>query len=195
MADVTRSLVDRIELARCGDSAALGELLDEFRPYLRVLAQRMVDGRLAGRIDASDVVQQTFLSAVRKFPEFTGDSVDALIAWLVQIHEHNLIDMARRHIVAERRAVGREESELEADIIDPAELSSPSRRLMRGESAVKLAQALSRLPEDQAEAVRLRHLDGWPLAEIASRMRKTDTAVASLLYRGMKNLRAMLIDV
>lgn len=195
MAGITGSLADRIELARRGDAEALGALLEEFRPYLRVLAMRAMDGRLAGRIDASDVVQQTFLSAVRKFPEFTGDSAELLIAWLVQIHERNLIDMARRHVAAERRSVGREASERNSDPIDPSELTSPSQRLMRGENAVRLAKALARLPEDQAEAVRMRHLDGWTLERIADRMGKTDTAIASLLYRGMKNLRGILIEL
>jgi RNA polymerase sigma-70 factor, ECF subfamily len=193
MTSPTESLADKIELARQGDAVVLGELLDEFRPYLRILAERAMDGRLAGRIDASDVVQQTFLSAVRKFPEFEGSTTETLVAWLVQIHERNLIDNARRHIAAERRSVTREESVAD-ERLDPVELTSPSQRLMRGESAVKLARALSRLPDDQAEAVRLRHLDGWTLNEIAERMAKTDTAVASLLYRGMKNLRALLLD-
>ena len=193
MTSPTESLADKIELARHGDAVVLGELLDEFRPYLRILAERAMDGRLAGRIDASDVVQQTFLSAVRKFPEFEGSTTETLVAWLVQIHERNLIDNARRHIAAERRSVTREESVAD-ERLDPVELTSPSQRLMRGESAVKLARALSRLPDDQAEAVRLRHLDGWTLNEIAERMAKTDTAVASLLYRGMKNLRALLLD-
>jgi RNA polymerase sigma-70 factor (ECF subfamily) len=66
---------------------------------------------------------------------------------------------------------------------------------MRGENAVRLAKALARLPEDQAEAVRMRHLDGWTLERIADRMGKTDTAIASLLYRGMKNLRGILIEL
>lgn len=192
MVDSTDSLIERLRQARDGDSTALGELLDEFRPYLRVLAERAMDGRLAGRIDASDVVQQTYLSAVRKFDEFTGDDADALAGWLQLIHERNLIDTARKHIQADMRSVDREATVVELDPIEDVELTSPSQRLMRGENAVRLARALIHLPDDQCQAVRLRHLDGWSLEDIAQRMKRSKRAVAGLLHRGMENLRERL---
>lgn len=192
MVETTDSLIKRLQQARGGDTDALGELLDEFRPYLRLLAQRAMDGRLAGRIDSSDVVQQTYLSAVRKFDEFTGVDADALAGWLQLIHERNLIDTARKHLVAEKRAVGREETLSEAESLNDVELTSPSQRLMRGERAVRLAAALAQLPDDQADAVRLRHLDGETLENIALKLDRSERAVAGLLYRGMTNLRKVL---
>lgn len=193
MVETTDSLIKRLQKARDGDSDALGALLDEFRPYLKLLAQRAMDGRLAGRIDSSDVVQQTYLSAVRKFDEFSGDDADALAGWLQLIHERNLIDTARKHLEAEKRAVSREETLIESEPLDDMELTSPSQRLMKGESAVRLARALALLPDDQSEAVRLRHLDGWPLDKIAERMNRSKRAVAGLLYRGLENLRDRLV--
>jgi len=192
MVETTDSLIKRLRQARDGDSDALGALLDEFRPYLKLLAQRAMDGRLAGRIDSSDVVQQTYLSAVRKFDEFSGDDADALAGWLQLIHERNLIDTARKHLVAEKRSVGREETLIETEALDDVELTSPSQRLMKGESAVRLAGALAFLPDDQSEAIRLRHLDGWSLEKIAERMDRSKRAVAGLLHRGLENLRNRL---
>jgi len=192
MVETTDSLVKRLRQARNGDSDALGALLDEFRPYLKLLAQRAMDGRLAGRIDSSDVVQQTYLSAVRKFDDFIGEDADALAGWLQLIHERNLIDTARRHLVAEKRTVGREETLIETEALDDVELTSPSQRLMKGERAVRLAGALAFLPDDQSEAIRLRHLDGWPLEKIAERMDRSKRAVAGLLHRGLENLRNRL---
>jgi RNA polymerase sigma-70 factor, ECF subfamily len=192
MVETTDSLIKRLRQARDGDTDALGALLDEFRPYLKLLAQRAMDGRLAGRIDSSDVVQQTYLSAVRKFDEFSGDDADALAGWLQLIHERNLIDTARKHLVAEKRSVGREETLIETEALDDVELTSPSQRLMKGESAVRLARALAFLPDDQSEAIRLRHLDGWSLEKIAGRMDRSKRAVAGLLHRGLENLRDKL---
>ncbi len=189
MVETSDSLIKRLQQARGGDANALGQLLDQFRPYLKLMAQRAMDGRLAGRIDSSDVVQQTYLSAVRKFDEFNGEDADALAGWLRLIHERNLIDTARKHLEAEKRAVGREETLIEAEPLADVELTSPSQRLMQGESAVRLARALAFLPHDQAEAVRLRHLDGWPLEKIAERMDRSKRAVAGLLHRGLENLR------
>jgi RNA polymerase sigma-70 factor (ECF subfamily) len=150
MADSLNSSRDsRLQRAKQGDEAALGELLDEFRPYLRLLAVRALDDRMAGRVDASDVVQQTCLSAVRRFTEFTGDDVEGLIGWLRVIHEHNLVDTARKHLEAERRSVRREEPDAAPDRLAIEELTSPSHRLMKGERAVELARWLSTLPADQ----------------------------------------------
>jgi RNA polymerase sigma-70 factor (ECF subfamily) len=63
---------------------------------------------------------------------------------------------------------------------------------MRDEQAVRLAAALAKLPDDQSEAVRLRHLEGFTLAELAARFSRSEDAVAALLKRGLENLRKRL---
>jgi RNA polymerase sigma-70 factor (ECF subfamily) len=194
MVESTGSLLERLKQAREGNSSALGLLLDEFRPYLRFLADRAVDRRLSGRVDASDIVQQTYLSAVRKFDEFTGEDADTLVAWLRMIHERNLIDTVRRHLEAEKRSVNRESADVAVEPLQDIEMTSPSQRLMHGENAVRLARELSLLPDEQAEAVRRRYLDGWSLDEIAARMDRSKRAVASLLYRGLENLRERMAN-
>jgi RNA polymerase sigma-70 factor, ECF subfamily len=194
MTDTAENLSSLLQQAQGGNDQALGVLLDEFRPYLRLLAQRAMDGRLAGRLDGSDVVQQTYLSAVRRFSDFSGDSPEQLAAWLQKIHERNLIDTARKHIEAERRSVNAEATQVEVEPLVESELSTPSQRLMRGENAVRLARAIGRLPDDQAEAVRLRHLDAWSIPDIAERMTRSPRAVIALLHRGITNLRKQLTD-
>ena len=67
--------------------------------------------------------------------------------------------------------------------------SSPSQRAMQDERAVELARVLEKLPENQREAVRLRHLEGWSLAQIADHMNRTEAATVGLIKRGMQNLR------
>lgn len=194
MSRIGRTLDSLLQRAVQGDQQALGRLLDEFRPWLRLLAQRALDGRLAGRIDGSDIVQQTYLSAVRQFSEFQGNTTQELSAWLQKIHERNLIDETRRHIGAEKRAVTAEAQNVDVDVLAEADFISPSQRLLIGENAVRLARAISRLPDDQALAVRLRHLDAWPLEKIAERMDRSQGAVVALLHRGITNLRKFLTE-
>lgn len=190
MSDADGNLDSLLQRAISGDEQSLGRLLDEFRPWLRLLAQRFLDQRLGGRIDDSDVVQQTYLSAIRRFGEFRGSSTEELAAWLRAIHERNLIDETRKHLGTEKRAIGREETPNE--ISQLVTETSPSQRLMQGESAVQLAKAITAIPEDQATAVRLRHLEGWSLDQIAEHMQRTDRSVANLLHRGLANLRGKL---
>jgi RNA polymerase sigma-70 factor (ECF subfamily) len=52
-----------------------------------------------------------------------------------------------------------------------------------------LAQAVETLPEDQREAIRLRYLEGWSLAQIAEHFDRSQVAVAGLLKRGLRGLR------
>ncbi len=193
------SLDQLVERARRGDADALGTMLAKYRPYLRVLAQRHLDSAVKVRVDESDVVQQTCLEAHRDLTQFRGQDEREFLAWLKRILEHNIAQTVERHVRAQKRDVKRVKS-LDAshaqmprarDAI-PGDVSSPSQRVMRGEAAIRLARALEALPDDQREAVRLRHLEGLPLADIATRMQRSEVAVAGLMKRGLKKLREQL---
>jgi RNA polymerase sigma-70 factor (ECF subfamily) len=73
-----------------------------------------------------------------------------------------------------------------------AGLSSPSEKAIRGEEEQRLTEALTTLPADQREAIRLRHLEGWALADIARRLSRSPAATAGLIKRGMQTLRRRL---
>ncbi len=58
--------------ARTGDGAALGELLELYENYLRLLARLQIGRRLQSKVDPADLVQETFLEAHRHFALFRG---------------------------------------------------------------------------------------------------------------------------
>ncbi len=191
------SLLELIQRARSGDSAALGELLEKHRDQLRILAERDLSDRLRRRVDASDIVQQTFLIAHRCFEQFRGESDPELTAWLRQILNQNVQEVVRRNVQSQNRDVTQEVSLQSAGTtslpFDPAGTDpTPSRLVARSEAASELLVALDSLPEEQREAVRLKHLDGWSVAEIAQSLRKSEAAVAGLLRRGVVALREKL---
>jgi RNA polymerase sigma-70 factor (ECF subfamily) len=185
--------------ARCGDPEAIGQMLETCRGHLRTLARRQLSGRVAVRVDASDVVQQTFLEAHQSFEQFRGQAEPELVAWLEGILGHAVAKTIRRHVMAKKRAVQRERplDAVESNGSTPrheldAGHSTPSQRAMRGEDEERLARALETLPEDQREAVHLRHLEGWSLADISRRLGRTSAATAGLIKRGMQALRKQL---
>jgi RNA polymerase sigma-70 factor, ECF subfamily len=198
MAENDAGIEAMIRMAQSNDHDALGRLLENYRAYLRILAQRQIGSPLARRVDASDVVQQTFLEAQRDFGRFLGVTEPELISWLTRILERNLAETIRNHAVTAKRAVGREQPlgrAADATIAWQnlsASQSSPSQRAMRGEEAIRLARALEALPDDQREAVRLRHLEGWSLEQIAQHLEKSLAATAGLIKRGVQNLRERL---
>ena len=173
--------------------------LEGFRQYLLLLARVRLDRRLLGKLDASDVVQQTLLEAHQAQGQFRGDTIAVQAAWLRQILARNLANAVRDLGRAKRDA--RRERSLDVALDDSAsrlegwlaaEQTSPSQKAMRQERAIRLAEALAQLPEAQREAVILRHWHGLSLLEIGRELDCTTAAVTGLLHRGLKNLRKQL---
>jgi len=173
--------------------------LDAYRPYLRLIARLQFDPRLRGKLDPSDLVQQTYVRALQALEQFRGQSDAELAAWLRQILARTLAN-AVRDLHRDKRDVNREHSleaaveqssaRLEAWLRDSQ--SSPSQQAERNEALLRLAAALENLPEAQGEAVILHHLHNWTLDAIATHLGRTPAAVAGLIKRGMKQLRQEL---
>jgi len=185
--------------ARAGDAQALGRLLELYRNYLRLVARAMIGQALRARLDASDLVQETFLKAHREFRQFLGTSEPELTAWLRQILVHTLANQARHHrrrgrdyhrdepleVLLERSSSG-----VQRALAAP--LSSPSSIVSRREQAVLLADALEKMPADYREVFLMRNLEHIPFAEIAVRMGRSVGAARMLWTRTIKKLSQVL---
>ncbi|MGB7949921.1 MAG: sigma-70 family RNA polymerase sigma factor [Candidatus Binatia bacterium] len=177
------------------DPEAADRLLALYRPVLKLIAEQMVGPVLQRREDASDIVQRTELEAYAAFEQFQGASEAEFSGWLKQILRRNITNLVRDNRAA-KRDVRREqyldaaEGSVSVTWMQPAGRgTTPSQRLIKAENAVNLARALDELPEQQATAVRMRHLEGRGIDEIAASMNKTPAATAGLLRRGMQALR------
>jgi RNA polymerase sigma-70 factor (ECF subfamily) len=175
--------------------------LDRYRQYLRVLAGFQVGPLLAGKLDASDVVQEALLKAHQKRGQFRGQTEGEQLAWLRRILANTLADLHRRY------ARGKRDAGLERSLEQALQHSSlclgkllADDQPAPGDSAseqtrqVRLAEALAELPESQRMALTLRYLDDPPysLAEIARRLDRTEKAAAGLVCRGLETLRRSL---
>jgi RNA polymerase sigma-70 factor (ECF subfamily) len=172
---------------------------ERFRGYLHALARLHLDPALAAKLDASDLVQQTLLKAYQAREQFRGTTSGEMAAWLRRILARTLAD-AQRDLHRGKRDVTRERS-LEAALDETscrlelwlaAEQTSPSMQADRNERWLALADALAELPDDQREALVLKHCEGRSVADIAARLGRTPAAVAGLLRRGLEQLRGRL---
>ncbi len=199
------STTELVIASKGGNNEALGHLLEQYRGYLLMLAHRYLSERLRGRVDPADIVQLTYLEAKRDLSSFRGETPAEFAAWLRGMLKNNVATAVTRHITTKKRSLKREvdgsppgagNDSFEGGWIQqlPGSTTSPSGIAIRAEAVMALLEALHHLPETQAEAIRLRYMEGLPLADIVERMGKTDTAVAGLLKRGLQKLRTLLSD-
>jgi RNA polymerase sigma-70 factor (ECF subfamily) len=180
------------------DPDAADRLLELYRPVLKLMAEQMVGPGLQRREDASDIVQRTTLEAFAAFEQFRGQSEPEFSAWLNQILRRNVSNLVRDNRAAKRdvrkeQYLDAAETSVSVTWMQPAgKGTTPSQRVIRAEAALNLAQAIDELPEQQRIAVRMRHLEGLAIDEIATAMDKTPAAVAGLVRRGLQSLREQL---
>jgi RNA polymerase sigma-70 factor (ECF subfamily) len=186
--------------ARAGEGIALGQLLELYRNYLALLARYQIGRRLQRKVDASDLIQETFLEAYRDFPRFRGTTEAELLSWLRRILASNLANLVDHYCGTRRRDV-RLEQEL-ADELEQssragpwglvAGQSSPSHQAARREQGVILADALARLPADYSRVLILRHLEELSFPQVAERMARSVHSVKNLWARALARLRQAL---
>jgi RNA polymerase sigma-70 factor (ECF subfamily) len=175
-----------------------GLAFEQFREYLHFLARQHL-GEGWGKLEASDIVQQTLLEAHRKRDQFRGHTAAEMAAWLRQMLAYALADAlraatrAKRDVTRERSLeAALEQSSVRLEAWLAAEQSSPSQQANRNEQIRRLAEALERLPDAQREAVVLHYWQDWTVAAIGRHLGRTPAAVAGLLKRGLAQLRQHL---
>jgi RNA polymerase sigma-70 factor (ECF subfamily) len=177
----------------------LGQLLELYHNYLLLLARVQIGRRLQSKVDAADLVQETFLEAHRHFAQFRGTTEGELVSWLRHILAANLANLVR-HYCTRRRDI-RLERELAAELDQSSRLldegfvaqgSTPSQRAAHREQAVLLADALRQLPDDYREVLILRHLEELSFPELARRLGRSVGSVQKLWVRGLADLRRVL---
>lgn len=189
-----------LQEAKAGDTEQLGQLLEQYRRYLRLLARIEIGRNLQAKLDASDLVQDTLLEAHRNFPRFRGANETQFVCWLRQIMAANLSNLLRRYLGTQGRDV-RLERDMAIRLDQSSRLldrglfdrgSSPSHQASRREQAVLLADALERLPDDYRDVIVLRHLEGLTFPEVSQRMGRSLDSVEKLWVRGLAQLRRVM---
>ncbi len=192
--DIETAIVDAL---RSGDRDVQGRVLAQYEPWMRLLARYQMETRLKRKFDASDIVQQAMMEALKSFGKFRGSTEAELVAWLRSILANVLAHEVRRYHGAKKRDAAREVS-LERSLAETSRRlvetlaageSSPSAHASRREEEVVLVEALERLPDDYREVIFLRNIEGLPHDEVAERMNRTPGAVRMLWVRALRELR------
>src|SRR3954471_5203884 len=97
-----------LERAALGDAQAWGTLLTEHQERLRRMVLFRLDPRLAGRVDASDVVQEAYLEAAAHREDYFRHTALSLFLWLRGVVSNKLLEIHRHHLGTRMRDAARD---------------------------------------------------------------------------------------
>lgn len=201
---------------RFGDSGELGELrsrredavaeaFDRFRQKLLRMITVRLDGRIIGKVDAEDILQDAFVETSRRIQDYLDDPAVPFFVWLRQITSQVLIDTHRRYLGAKMRDVrqevtlyrtGRSDTSsalLVAHLADS--LTTPSQFAVREEDIAELGAALEELEDIDREVLVLRHLEELSNNEVAQVLGIDKYAASKRYLRALGRLRrTMALD-
>ncbi len=181
-----------IESAQQGDPHALGRALQSLRAYLRLMASRGLDPDLAAKGDASDLIQETFLRAHRRFGDYRGRSPEEWRGWLRSILINSLAEHRRRYGVVAARRIGDEVSLDGRDWAVASREETPSRAMIRSERAEAVLAAMDRLPAEYREIILERHRDKLTYEQVGRAHGISADAARKLWERAIGRLRQEL---
>ena len=200
--DETQQLLAEAESGDAGErDAARNALLDKHRVSLERLVRLRMDRQIRRRVDASDVVQDVLIEAHRRLDDFLADGSMPFHLWLRQLARDRIIDMHRRHRVAAKRSVDREQplaprardetdTQLAAQLRD-AELT-PAAASIRKELEAKFLAALDELNDDDRDILLMRHIEGLGNSEVAEALNLSQPAAGMRHLRALRRLRKVL---
>ena len=200
--------LDRIEelLGRAsrGDAASWEELLGEHRDRLKRMIALRMDPRLRGRIDASDVIQESFLEAWSRIEEFLRDRKTPFFLWLRYLTGQKLVTLHRHHLGTRMRDAGLEVS-LQAGMPDASSAMlaahllgndpRPSEVAQQAERNLQLQEALNRMSPVDREVLALRHFEQLSRAETARVLGLEESATSKRYIRALAKLRGFLPEL
>lgn len=196
--------VELLRRVKEGDQQALAELFSFHRPRLWRIINFRLDSRLAGRVDADDILQEAYLAAAQRIRHYLDDSSHTFFVWLRLIASQTLIDVHRRHLGAQMRDASRELS-IHTQYAQATSMSiasqllgnftSPSQAAMRDEVANQLEQAIDSMEPIDREVLALRHFEELANSEVAEVLGIQQKAASIRYVRALKRLKDVLGDV
>ncbi|MGA2032332.1 MAG: sigma-70 family RNA polymerase sigma factor [Thermoguttaceae bacterium] len=199
--DSNASVRDTEHLQR-GGQAALAETFMGHRERLRRMVQLRLDHRIAGRIDASDVLQDAYLDASRQLDRYLAHLPMSPFLWLRFLTGQRLMAIHRQHLGVQKRdarqevALGRPAAP-EVDSVSLscgllAQVTSPSMAVMRMEMQASVQELVDGLDPLDREVLALRHYEELTNQEVAEELGITTAAASKRYIRALERLKAAL---
>ncbi len=186
------SIPELLRRARDQEEGALDELFRRCQPRMDAWASKRAAQESSGSVRPSDITQEAAQRAFQRFSSFRGATEGEWFTWLKEV----LLSQAEQLLRGARRQKRLPTEALPLDGDEAAAVAapgrSPSQFTSTRQEVRQMLATISQLPEDQRDAVQLCFLEELRVAEVAHRMERSNDAVASLVQRGVKTLRARM---
>lgn len=188
------------------DTSGLAQALALYGPRLRRTIRLRLNRQICSRIDESDVLQETYLSAAQELSRYLASPTVPVFIWLHHLTVERIADLHRMHLAADKRTVNREVisiDELASDLSGSAwalcealtsQLKSPSSEAMQAERQLRLLESLKQLKEVDREVLLLRHFEMLSNVETAAALDLSPTAANNRYVRALERLTKMMSD-
>lgn len=196
---------DALAAMRHGSADALAIIFSRYRERLRQIIRFRLDYRIVARVSDSDVLQESYIAAVKRLAQFTEQTDMPPFLWLRLIVSQQLIDVHRQHLGAEMRDVRREVSLLptgcspHTSLAIAAQLAGPatavSEILARAELIEELQRILSEMDDLDREVIALRHFEELNNIETAKVLGIEAAAASKRYVRAMARLAKLIAPV
>jgi RNA polymerase sigma-70 factor (ECF subfamily) len=191
-----------LNMAAVGDQEAWASLLARHRQRLHGMVSLRLDKRLAGRIDASDVLQEAFLAASLQLKDYVADRTMPFFLWLRLVTGQKLAQLHRHHLGKQMRDAGREVALYQGALPNASSTAlaarllgreaRPSENIMRAEEVLRLETALNSMDSLDREVLVLRHFEELSNGEAAQVLGIQESAASKRYIRALKRLKEIL---
>jgi RNA polymerase sigma-70 factor (ECF subfamily) len=185
-----------------GDEASWGALLTRHADRLRRMVALRMDQRLQGRIDPSDVIQESYLEASKRLADYLREPALPFFLWLRGIAGNKLRELHRHHLATQLRDAGREVSIYRGTLPEATSAAlaarlmghetRPSEAAVRAEVKVRLQEALNSMDPIDREVLALRHFEQLSPAETARVLGIKEKAGGMRYVRALRRLKEIL---
>jgi RNA polymerase sigma-70 factor (ECF subfamily) len=190
--------------AKADRGDAVDRIIAAFREPLRRVIDLRLDPVLARRVDASDIVQDVLIEAAQRLREYLKNPTMPFQLWPRHLAQDRIIDTHRRHRLAQRRSVDKEQpitkpawatddssAGLVAQLIDTER--TPGTEAIRQELGRRLTEAVDQLSDDDREVILMRHTEQMSNQDVANALGLTEAAASMRYLRALRRLRTVLV--
>jgi RNA polymerase sigma-70 factor (ECF subfamily) len=200
--DATNALIAQ---AARGEHQAANALFARFHDRLLRMLRLRIDRRLNGRVDPEDILQELYLDASQRLPDFAARPPTSFFLWLRFLAAQKLIDAQRHHLGVDKRNAELEVSiyrgtmpeatsaSLAAQLL--GRLTSPSLAAIRAETQLRVQEVLNGMDPIDREVLVLRHFEHLSNNEVAELLALSKAAASKRYVSALRRLKGTLSEL